>query len=116
MKRRISLILAVVILLSAICVVFSSCKSGKTELYDMIVCETKDYKVNASMMSYFFMTQYSSHSAYLEMLGIDPQVSLKEQECPLLRTGTGSWFTYFIEISKGHVTEILALCFWIDCC
>ena len=110
MKRQISLILAAVIILSAVCVVFSSCKSKEASFYDSVVCETEDFKVTAPMMSYFFMTQYSNHSSYLEMLGIDPQVSLKEQECPLLRTGVGTWFTYFIEITKGHVTEILALC------
>lgn len=110
MKRQISLILAAVILISAVCVVFSSCKSKEAVFYDSIVCETENFTVTAPMMSYFFMMQYGNHSSYFEMLGIDPQVSLKEQECPLLRTGIGTWFTYFIEITKGHVTEILALC------
>lgn len=109
MKKQISFILAAVILLSVFCAAFTSCGSNKS-FYDAIVCETEDFKVTAPMMSYFFMTQYSSYSSYLEMLGIDPDISLKEQECPMLREGTGSWFTYFIEITKGHVTELLALC------
>ena len=44
MKRQISLILAAVIILSAVCVVFSSCKSKEASFYDSVVCETEDFK------------------------------------------------------------------------
>lgn len=108
MRKIISLILTAAILLTAVSLI--SCSDKKKDFSDLIVCETEDFEVNASMMSYFFKMQYNSYSSYLTTLGIKSDVSLKEQECPLLRVGTGSWFTYFVELTKGHVTEVLALC------
>lgn len=106
MKKHIALVLALVLLFTS--AALSSC--GSSALSKQTVCETEDFSVNAAMMAYFFKMQHDSYSSYYSILGIKPDVSLKEQECPLLKTGIGTWFTYFVELTKGHVTEILALC------
>ncbi len=76
-----------------------------------IVLETKNYKVDATMMSFYFYQQYNSflnnYSSYLSSFGLDRSISLRRQDCSLKSGAT--WFDYFVEQSSTQVYELLYL-------
>ncbi len=132
MKRTVSLILAIVI--SAGCLLgMTACQNNgnvvETDLPETeapetdapetdapdddeeltfansIVAETKDLKLNAAMMAYMLIGNLQNYSTYLSLLGVDTSVSLKEQSCVLLESGT--WFDYFVITTQNQAAEIL---------
>ena len=92
------------------------------------VMETENYKVNATMMSYYFNTQYqtfySNYSAYLSSSSLDVSKSLKTQKVDPsnqfdmmllqysfgLSTYEGTWYQLFMDQSIADVSEILIYC------
>lgn len=72
-----------------------------------IAAESENYKVDGAMMTYFFNTNYQSYYAYAQYLGIDTTKSLKNQSSAI---GSGTWFDYFVSLTKNYVREVLALC------
>ena len=89
------------------------------------VAETDDFEVNGAVMSYYIHEAYSSYVNYYKemyssflssssslsiynIIGIDPNVSLKKQ---VMDEKTGqTWFQYFAEQATTQIEEILVYC------
>ena len=73
-----------------------------------ISAESENFKVDNCMMSYFVHTtaqNYASrYSDYLDTIGLDPLEDLKSQPCYY---SDGSWFEYFLSLTKESVKEML---------
>lgn len=106
MKKILSFVLVLVMILSVV----SLTACGKKKTGAEVVASTADFSVTQGMFAYFYKVTYSSYESYLEGLGVDTNVSLKQQECPYVLKGDKTWFTYFVEMTKDYVSEILALC------
>lgn len=70
--------------------------------------ESENFEVNGTMMTYYFNTNYQSYSSIISYLGVDSSTSLKSQACSYIENGT--WFDYFVTVTKDYVTELLAVC------
>ena len=106
MKKILSFVLVLVMILSAV----SLTACGKKNTGAEVVVSTEDYSVTQGMFAYFFKVTLSGYEGYLEGFGVNPNVSLKEQECPYVLKGDKTWYTYFAEMTKDRVSEMLALC------
>jgi len=89
---------------------------------------SENYKVNATMMTYYFNARYqsflSNYSAYLSSSSLDKTASLKTQnvdpknqfDAMLLQyefgmdTYTGTWYDLFMDQTVEDVSEILIYC------
>ena len=91
------------------------------------VVETENYKVDGTMMNYFFMTQFNSYYEYYyqmwysyfqssyksayELMGIDSTKSLKEQT---MKGTEGAEevvvFDYYMSLTEDYVTRMLTYC------
>ena len=91
------------------------------------VVETENYKVDGTMMNYFFMTQFNSYYEYYyqmwysyfqssyksayELMGIDSTKSLKEQT---MKGAEGAEevvvFDYYMSLTEDYVTRMLTYC------
>ncbi len=74
---------------------------------------TENYKVDNTILSYFFFTQYqgfmSRYGDYATYFGLDTSKSLKTQVCSM--TGDGSsWFTYFMNNALSELETVLLYC------
>ena len=73
-----------------------------------IAVESENFKVNNCMMTYYLQTTADNYaSGYadsLDILGLDPNEDLRNQPCYF---SDGSWFDYFIELTKDSVEELL---------
>ena len=107
MKKLISVVLAAVMLLS----IFSmtACDNSKKASTTPVV-STENFTVTKGMFAYYFNVMYSGYADSLESLGIDANVSLKDQACIYVLKGEKTWFTYFVEMTKDRVASKLALC------
>ena len=147
MKRRIRLV-AILCLIALTCsLVFSSCSEENTpeetkkegeplenieaDPTEAIAMKIDDIVVTKSMMSYFFRSDYAKYigiyAQYAGLLGsetpyacagIDPDKSLKNQQCSLGVTTNGangqisgldksSWYVYLLEQTKETVSQYL---------
>jgi len=107
MKKIVSFALVLVMLVSVLGM--TACKDKKNTGNEIVV-STANFSVNQGMFAYYFKVTLSGYEDYLEGLGVDPNVSLKEQECPYVLKGEKTWFTYFAEMTKDYISEIIALC------
>ncbi|MBP3378992.1 MAG: peptidylprolyl isomerase [Clostridia bacterium] len=107
MKKLISVVLAVVMLLSAFSM--TACDNSK-EVSTTPVVSTENFTITKGMFAYYFNVMYSGYADSLESLGIDKNVSLKDQACIYVLKGEKTWFTYFVEMTKDRVASKLALC------
>ncbi len=76
-----------------------------------VVMQTENYTVDATMMSYYFFTQYNTfvnnYSSYVTSIGLDPNVSLRRQDSTFQSGST--WFEYFCDQTSAQVKEMLYL-------
>lgn len=110
-KRNSIIITALVIVVAVLVIglaVYNALDNAGVFLRSSTVLETENFEFDGAMMAYVYSSAYMNYSSYLSMLGVDPNVSLKRQECPFAEGQ--SWFDYFISTSKSQATEILALC------
>lgn len=111
-EKRNSIIITVVVIALAVLVIGLAAYNAldKTGIFlrNNVVAETENFEFDSAMMAYVYSSTYMNYSSYLSMLGVDPNVSLKQQECTFAEGQ--SWFDYFVSISKEQVSEILALC------
>ena len=108
-----NLIIAVCIALAAVIViglsVYTTLGDNGTLLRAKTAAESENFEINGTMMAYFYASNYQSYYSYLSYLGVDTTVSLKSQPCSYLSDG-GTWFDYFVSITKSYTDELLALC------
>ena len=91
------------------------------------VAQTENFKVDGTMMNYFFMTQFNSYYEYYyqmwqsyfqssyksayELMGIDSTKSLKDQT---MKTAEGAdevtVFDYYMSLTEDYVTRMLTYC------
>ena len=91
------------------------------------VVKTENYKVDGTMMNYFFMTQFNSYYEYYyqmwqsyfqssyksayELMGIDSTKSLKDQN---MKAAEGAEevtvFDYYMSLTEDYVTRMLTYC------
>lgn len=76
-------------------------------LRNSTVAKTADFEVNGAMMAYMVSANIQSYSSYMSLLGVDPNVSLKDQPCPLMADANASWFDYFVATTKSQAAELL---------
>ena len=111
-NKQKNLIIAVCVILAAVLViglsVYTSLGDNGTLLRNKTAAESENFEINGTMMAYFYASNYQSYYSYLSYLGVDPSVSLKSQPCSYL--SGGSWFDYFVSITKTYTDELLALC------
>lgn len=81
-----------------------------------ISIESENYKINNSMMSYFFRTQYnqyinSDYASYYSYMGLDTKATLKSQTYQKDADGkVKTWFDYFMnDITVPYVKQMLVL-------
>ena len=90
------------------------------------VVETENYKVDGTMMNYFFMTQFNSYYEYYyqmwqsyfqssyksayELMGIDSTKSLKEQTTKDADGAEVTVFDYYMGLTEDYVTRMLTYC------
>ncbi len=112
-QKRNSIIITVCVILAAVVVLGLAVYNYIGDdiegiiLRNSIVAETEDFEVNGAMMAYMVNANIQSYSSYMSMLGVDFNVSLKEQPCPLMADVNATWFDYFMETTKSQAAEIL---------
>lgn len=92
------------------------------------VVETENYRVNGTMMNYFFMTQFNSYYQYYyqlysayqstglydsvyDLMGIDPDKSLKDQDMKVAEGADPiTVFDYYMNLTEEYVTNMLTYC------
>ncbi len=72
-----------------------------------VAAESENFKVDGAMMAYYFRNNYQQYASMAEQLGINTSASLKDQTS---MTGTGTWFDFFMDMTKTNVEQSLALC------
>ena len=127
----ITVIVALAIVFSMVAILFSA--NGVIGRWTNVVV-SDNYKVNANMMSYYFMTQYqtflSNYSAYLStdtsagMMSLNPSQPLKNQtfggnpedtestfyDSMFLGEFEGTWYDYFMTSTVESVKSMLIYC------
>ena len=71
-----------------------------------IAAQSENFEVDGTMMAYYFQTRYQQFYSYASYMGIDTTKSLKSQASIY----GGTWFDYFMNMTKEYTTELLALC------
>lgn len=110
-KMKSLLIALCVILVAALVIglnVYNALGDNGTLLRNKTAAESENFEVNGTMMAYFYNSNYSSYASYLSYLGVDTSTSLKAQSCAYVENGT--WFDYFVSVTKEYVNELLAIC------
>lgn len=111
-NKRKNLIIGICVVLAAVLViglsVYTTLGDNGTLLRAKTAAESENYEINGTMMAYFYASNYQNYYNYLSYLGVDTSVSLKAQACSYLENGT--WFDYFVSVTKSYTNELLALC------
>ena len=111
-NKRKNLIIGICVVLAAVLViglsVYTTLGDNGTLLRGKTAAESENFEINGTMMAYFYASNYQNYYSYLSYLGVDPSVSLKSQPCSYLENGT--WFDYFVSVTKSYTDELLALC------
>lgn len=108
-----NLIITVCVILAAVIViglsVYTTLGDNGTLLRAKTAAASENFEIDGTMMAYFYASNYQSYYDYLSYLGVDTSVSLKSQACSYLSDG-GTWFDYFVSLTKSYTDELLALC------
>lgn len=106
--KLIAAVLAILVI--ALCV-FNLVNGKGILLRSKTAAKSDNFKVSGTEMAYFagnvYQQFYSQYGEYLSAIGLDPNVSLKDQKCPSLEDGT--WADYFIEQAETNVKQTMAL-------
>lgn len=116
--KRISIIAVAVVLIVSLFggvmyhVISSAAYNSGRVQRNTVVLETKNHKVNAAMLTYYFNyelnTMVNTYSNDLSSLGLDTSKSLKSQDCPYYSDG-GSWYDYFRDVAASTAKSNLYL-------
>jgi len=111
-SKQKNLIIGICVALAAVLViglsVYTSLGDNGTLLRGKTAAESENFEINGTMMAYFYASNYQNYYDYLSYLGVDTTASLKSQACPYVENGT--WFDYFVSVTKSYTDELLALC------
>lgn len=101
----------VVALLFVCCIILTVIVDTGVTDRSKIVMSTDNYKVNGSMLKYFYNTQlnsfYSSYASYMEL---DFSKSLKDQLCSMTEDANDTWYDYFMDITTSQLEQYLVYC------
>lgn len=110
-EKRQGVILLVCVILVALLMIgvitYSKISDSGYFLRRSVAAETENYTVDGAMLTYFFYNNYQQYASLASYLGIDTSQSLKAQAASF---GTGTWFDYFMTMTRNSVNEILAVC------
>ena len=74
------------------------------------VVDSKDYRVDAAMLSYYYYGYYNSfmsyYGSYASAMGLDTSKSLKLQKM----SEDVTWFEYFMESALGEAEKLVVYC------
>lgn len=120
--------MAVFAVVLVVFLVFNALTGAGVFLRANTAAESADFEVDGAMMSYFVYTSYNDYVQYYQqyyqqyfgsymqtsgltvydMIGIDPNESLKKQ---VMDTKTGqTWFQYFADQASTEVKRLLVMC------
>lgn len=112
-EKKKSLLITIAVILAAVLVLglvaYARLSDSGVILRSKTAAESENYKVSGTMMAYFFNNNYQSYAQTLQYLGVDTSKPLKSQSCPYL-SEEGTWFDYFVAMTKDYTKNILALC------
>lgn len=104
----------VVALLFVCCIILTVIVDTGVTDRSKIVMSTDNYKVNGSMLKYFYNTQlnsfYSSYGSYASYMGLDFSKSLKDQLCSMTEDANDTWYDYFMDITTSQLEQYLVYC------
>ena len=126
-KNYTSIIAVIVTVIVAAALIFGAVSASGITLRTRTTMQSDNFKVTGTMMSYFAHTVYSSfvseyeemYGSYLEslssygytiydMIGIDPNKSLKDQ---VYNESTGeTWYDYFMTEAREQTEQLLLYC------
>ena len=116
------LLIALIALLMVVVLVGNTLTNAGVIMRSRTAAESDDFEVNGAMMTYYVYSSYSSYVNYLyeiyssllsssssinvyDYMGIDPNVSLKDQ---IYDEESGqTWFDYFADMAKTQVEQQL---------
>lgn len=105
---------AVVALLFVCCIILSVIVDTGITDRSKIVMSTNNYKVNGSMLKYFYNAQvntfYNNYYSYVSYLGLDFSKSLKDQLCSMTEDKTDTWYDYFMDLTTSELEQYLVYC------
>lgn len=109
-----TLIVVLVIALLLACVALTVVSDGGYTLRWTTVAESENYTVTGTMLSYFFYQNYSSflnqYGSVVSYLGLNTNLSLKDQESMYGEEEGTTWFEYFMEPAVEQVKTMLVYC------
>lgn len=104
----------VVALLFVCCIILTVIVDTGVTDRSKIVMSTDNYKVNGSMLKYFYNTQlnsfYSSYGSYASGMELDFSKSLKDQLCSMTEDANDTWYDYFMDITTSQLEQYLVYC------
>lgn len=104
----------VVALLFVCCIILTVIVDTGVTDRSKIVMSTDNYKVNGSMLKYFYNTQlnsfYSSYGSYASNMELDFSKSLKDQLCSMTEDANDTWYDYFMDITTSQLEQYLVYC------
>ncbi len=116
------LLIALIAVLLVVVLVGNTLTNGGVIMRSRTAAESEDFEVNGAMMTYYVYSSYSSYVNYLyeiyssmlssstginvyDYMGIDPNVSLKDQVYD--EESGQTWFDYFAEMATTQVEQQL---------
>ena len=73
---------------------------------DAIVASSENFSFTKGELAYFFAMVFKDYYSYFSTYGVDPEVSLKEQQF----SETQTWFDLFLEQAMRYPTSYLTFC------
>lgn len=110
-KQKSLIITVCVILVAALVIglnVYTQMGDNGSFLRTKTAAKSTNFEVDGAMMTYFYHSNYTSYASVLSYLGVDTTMSLKAQPCSYVENGT--WFDYFVSLTKSYVSELLGIC------
>lgn len=111
-EKKKSILITVCVILAAVLIIglvaYARLADSGVLLRSKTAAESENFEISGTMMAYFYNSNYQNYYSYLSYLGVDTSVSLKQQECSYAEGGT--WFDYFVAMTKDYTNNLLALC------
>ncbi len=109
-----TLIVVLVIALLLVCVALTVVSDGGYLLRWTTIAESENYTVTGTMLSYYFYQNYSNflnqYGNVASYLGLNTNLSLKEQTSMYGEEDGSTWFDYFMEPAVEQVKTMLVYC------
>lgn len=113
-EKKKSLITTVCIILAAVIVIglvaYARLADSGVILRSKTAAKSENYEITGTMMAYLYSSNYQNYASYISYLGVDTSKSLKSQPCSYTTEANGTWFDYFVAMTKDYATQLLALC------